>query len=133
MTSILTTAAAYAALVKAQNLQKQKTDADGAGASSPAEGGDKSVSNPAAPPPAGSELEQAMFAALGAGEPDLSSLASFMASSQVQAEGGLGPQVDADLSVESAKLKALQVQQQLGVQSLSIANQSSQSILKLFQ
>jgi len=41
--------------------------------------------------------------------------------------------VDADLNVASTRLQALQVQQQLGVQSLSIANQSSQSILRLFQ
>jgi flagellin len=41
--------------------------------------------------------------------------------------------VDADMTEESTKLQALQVQQQLGVQSLSIANQQSQSILTLFR
>jgi flagellin len=46
---------------------------------------------------------------------------------------GLGSIVDADLAEESAKLQALQVKQQLGVQSLSIANTSSQSILSLFR
>ena len=45
---------------------------------------------------------------------------------------GVGALVDADLNLVSTKLQALQVQQQLGVQSLSIANQSSQMILKLF-
>ncbi|WP_267428453.1 flagellin, partial [Methylobacterium sp. GC_Met_2] len=45
----------------------------------------------------------------------------------------VGILVDADMEDESTKLKALQVQQQLGVQSLSIANQSTQQILSLFR
>lgn len=48
-------------------------------------------------------------------------------------EVGVGNLVDADLAKESARLQALQVQQQLGTQALSIANQSPQSILSLFQ
>jgi flagellin len=46
---------------------------------------------------------------------------------------GIGSLVDADMNEASTRLQALQTQQQLGVQSLSIANQSSQLILKLFQ
>lgn len=46
---------------------------------------------------------------------------------------GVGNLVDADLAVESAKLQALQVQQQLGAQALSIANQAPQVILQLFK
>lgn len=46
---------------------------------------------------------------------------------------GVGNLVDADLAVESAKLQALQVQQQLGAQALSIANQAPQVILQLFR
>lgn len=46
---------------------------------------------------------------------------------------GVGALVDADMNEESTKLQALQVQQQLGVQSLSIANQNSQNILALFK
>ena len=46
---------------------------------------------------------------------------------------GVGNLVDADLAVESAKLQALQVQQQLGVQALGIANSRPQIILSLFQ
>jgi flagellin len=46
---------------------------------------------------------------------------------------GIGTLVDADMNQESTKLQALQVQQQLGIQALSIANSSTQSILKLFQ
>lgn len=46
---------------------------------------------------------------------------------------GLGALIDADLTKESAQLQALQVRQQLGTQALSIANQSPQSLLKLFQ
>ncbi len=46
---------------------------------------------------------------------------------------GLGNLVDADLAEESAKLQALQIKQQLGVQALAIANAGPQSILALFQ
>lgn len=45
---------------------------------------------------------------------------------------GIGNLVDADLALESAKLQSLQIRQQLGVQALSIANASPQSILGLF-
>jgi flagellin len=48
-------------------------------------------------------------------------------------ESGVGSLVDADLAKESARLQALQVQQQLGAQALSIANQSPQVILQLFK
>jgi flagellin len=46
---------------------------------------------------------------------------------------GIGKLVDADMEAESSKLTALQTQQQLAFQSLSIANSSSQSILSLFR
>jgi flagellin len=46
---------------------------------------------------------------------------------------GIGALVDADMNEESTRLQALQVQQQLGIQALSIANSQSQSILRLFQ
>ncbi|WP_035705401.1 flagellin [Niveispirillum irakense] len=46
---------------------------------------------------------------------------------------GIGTLVDANLNEESARLQALQVQQQLGIQALSIANQSPQNILSLFR
>jgi len=46
---------------------------------------------------------------------------------------GVGQLVDADMNAESARLQALQVQQQLGIQALSIANSNSQNILTLFR
>ena len=46
---------------------------------------------------------------------------------------GIGQLVDADMNAESTRLQALQVQQQLGVQALSIANSTPQSILTLFR
>jgi flagellin len=46
---------------------------------------------------------------------------------------GVGALVDADMNEESTRLQALQVQQQLGIQSLSIANQNSQQIMSLFR
>ncbi|MDQ1197584.1 flagellin [Agrobacterium sp. SORGH_AS 787] len=48
-------------------------------------------------------------------------------------KAGISRLVDANMEEESAKLSALQTQQQLAVQSLSIANSSSQSILSLFR
>jgi len=46
---------------------------------------------------------------------------------------GIGRLVDADMNEESTRLKALQTQQQLGIQSLSIANSDAQNILSLFR
>jgi len=57
----------------------------------------------------------------------------FVSSLMGAIERGLGQLVDADMNEESTKLQALQVQAQLGVQALSIANQSSQNILSLFR
>ena len=48
-------------------------------------------------------------------------------------DSGIGRLVDADMNEESTRLKALQTQQQLGIQSLSIANANSQNILSLFR
>ena len=48
-------------------------------------------------------------------------------------ERGVSQLVDADMNAESTKLQALQVQQQLGIQALSIANSGSQNILSLFR
>lgn len=48
-------------------------------------------------------------------------------------KAGIGSLVDADMEEASARLQALQVQQQLGIQSLSIANQAPQNILSLFR
>ena len=48
-------------------------------------------------------------------------------------KSGIGSMVDADMEAASARLQALQVQQQLGVQALSIANQAPQSVLSLFR
>lgn len=48
-------------------------------------------------------------------------------------DSGIGRLVDADMNEESTRLKALQTQQQLGIQSLSIANSSAEGILTLFR
>jgi flagellin len=46
---------------------------------------------------------------------------------------GIGRLVDADMEAESSKLRALQTQQQLGLQSLNIANASYDTVRQLFQ
>ena len=48
-------------------------------------------------------------------------------------KSGVGALVDADMEEASARLQALQTQQQLGIQALSIANQAPQTILALFK
>lgn len=48
-------------------------------------------------------------------------------------KSGIGALIDADMEEASARLQALQVQQQLGIQSLSIANQAPQTLLSLFR
>ena len=90
---------------------------------------------------------QAMIDTLEATQTNLSSTLSTLGSSSrkidAQAEftsklsdvieAGIGNLVDADLAKESAKLQALQVKQQLGVQALSIANQAPQTVISLFR
>ncbi|MEF0942027.1 flagellin N-terminal helical domain-containing protein [Rhizobium sp. BR 362] len=58
---------------------------------------------------------------------------TFASSLSDSIESGVGKLVDADMEQESSKLSALQTQQQLAIQSLSIANSSTQSILSLFR
>ena len=70
---------------------------------------------------------------LGTGSKALGSHATFIQKLQDTIDAGVGNLVDADLAKESAKLQALQTKQQLGVQALSIANQSSSILLGLFR
>jgi flagellin len=79
-----------------------------------------------------SKLETAS-ATVGAAQAQISTQQTFVASMQTNLSNGVSALVDADMNQVSTRLQALQTQQQLGVQSLSIANQSSQMILKLFQ
>jgi flagellin len=58
---------------------------------------------------------------------------TFVTGLRAAIDKGIGQLVDADMNEESTRLQALQVQSQLGIQALSIANQSSQSILSLFR
>jgi flagellin len=69
----------------------------------------------------------------GAGSKRLDAHKRFVSKLQDALNSGIGGMVDADLSKESAKLQASQVKQQLGVQALSIASSSTQSILSLFR
>lgn len=70
---------------------------------------------------------------LGTGIKALERHKIFVAKLSDTLEVGVGNLVDADLAKESARLQSLQVKQRLGIQALSIANQSPQSILSLFQ
>jgi len=70
---------------------------------------------------------------LGTGSKALGSHLQFVNKLQDSIDAGVGNLVDADLAKESAKLQALQTKQQLGVQALSIANQSTSILLGLFR
>ena len=70
---------------------------------------------------------------LGTGSKSIQSHLTFVGKLQDTLDAGVGNLVDADLAKESAKLQALQTKQQLGVQALSIANQSPQVLLSLFR
>jgi flagellin len=70
---------------------------------------------------------------LGAAKNRIDMQKDFVSSLMDSISRGIGQLVDADMNAESTRLQALQVQQQLGVQALSIANASSQTILALFR
>ncbi|SFR00625.1 flagellin [Poseidonocella sedimentorum] len=72
-------------------------------------------------------------AALGSAEKRVGIQNDFVGKLTDSLKSGIGSLVDADMEETSARLQALQVQQQLGVQSLSIANQAPQTILSLFR
>jgi len=79
------------------------------------------------------DLADDKLAALGASATGIEIQSQFTTSLINVVEEGIGNLVDADLAEESAKLQALQVQQQLSVQSLAIANSAPSLVLDLFQ
>jgi flagellin len=74
----------------------------------------------------------AAMSSLGDQANEIQSQASFVAQLSDTFNTGIGNLVDADMAQEAAKLQALQVQQQLGVQALSVANSAPAAILALF-
>jgi len=72
-------------------------------------------------------------AALGASAKRIEGQGEFVGKVMDAMKSGIGALVDADMEETSARLQALQVQQQLATQSLSIANQAPQAILSLFR
>jgi flagellin len=72
-------------------------------------------------------------AAFGSAQGRMQTQSEFVGKIMDGLTAGIGALVDADMEAASAKLQALQVQQQLGVQALSIANQQPQNILALFR
>ena len=70
---------------------------------------------------------------LGAAASNIDLQSTYTSSLSSSLTSGVGSLVDADMNEVSTRLSALQTQQQLGVQALSVANQNSQLILKLFQ
>lgn len=72
-------------------------------------------------------------ASFGSSQSRIDLQAGFISKLTDSLKTGIGSLVDADLEAASARLQALQVQQQLGIQSLAIANQAPQSVLSLFR
>ncbi|MBM2322021.1 MULTISPECIES: flagellin [Marivita] len=72
-------------------------------------------------------------ASFGSAQGRIETQSNFISSLTDSLKSGIGTLVDADMEEASARLQALQVQQQLGVQALSIANQAPQSLLSLFR
>ncbi|KQU64773.1 flagellin [Aminobacter sp. DSM 101952] len=70
---------------------------------------------------------------LGAAKNRIELQKAFTSSLMDSIDRGVGQLVDADMNKESTRLQAIQVQQQLGIQALSIANGNSQTILSLFR
>lgn len=73
------------------------------------------------------------LARLGTGSRSLEIQNTFIGKIQDATEAGIGNLVDADLAKESSRLQALQVQQQLGIQALSIANSAPSALLGFFR
>jgi flagellin len=71
--------------------------------------------------------------ALGASAKRISDQNDFVSKLTDAMKSGIGTLVDTDMEESSARLKALQTQQQLGVQALSIANQAPQALMQLFR
>ncbi|MEE4119502.1 MAG: flagellin, partial [Paracoccaceae bacterium] len=72
-------------------------------------------------------------ASFGSAQGRIQTQMDFVSSLSDALKTGIGALVDTNMEEASARLQALQVQQQLGVQSLSIANQAPQTILALFR
>lgn len=72
-------------------------------------------------------------AAFGSVQGRIDTQASFVSKLTDALKAGIGSMVDADMEEASARLQALQVQQQLATQALSIANQAPQNVLSLFR
>ncbi len=100
---------------------------------------DINVAGAAAAQTALNDVNQALsavtnYAALiGATQDRMTTANTFNTALMTNYSNGVAGMVDADMNTASTQLQALQTQEQLGIQSLSIANQNAALILKLFQ
>lgn len=72
-------------------------------------------------------------AALGASASRIEQQSEFVSKVTSAMKSGIGSLVDTNMEEASARLKALQTQQQLGVQALSIANSAPETLQQLFR
>lgn len=124
--------------IKSTNLTSASTDANGANIASIATAPTGATAAADAQTRLG-EIDTVLnnvssaLSALGTGSKQLETQTSFVSKLQDAMEAGIGNLVDADLAKESSKLQALQTKQQLGIQALSIANQTTSTVLSLFR
>ncbi|MGN0931679.1 flagellin N-terminal helical domain-containing protein [Falsigemmobacter intermedius] len=109
----------------------QVTTAPGA----PLTGADLETARNAILTAANTELKAAITAAtdLGLSEKSVETQQEYLKKLTDTIDTGVGAMVDADMEAEAARLQALQVQQQLATQALSIANQAPQNLVSLFR
>ncbi|RRH75774.1 flagellin N-terminal helical domain-containing protein [Falsigemmobacter faecalis] len=107
-------------------------DADGTAITDPADLEEKRVEMLKT---ANAQLEKATSAStqLGLSEKSIENQQKFLKKVVDTIDTGVGAMVDADMESEAARLQALQVQQQLATQALSIANQAPQNLVSLFR
>jgi len=136
MIQTVATVATGNAATKYDLLGSQATPGTGLGAAAPK---NASIANEIDAKDVMNALEQAKATmatnlnTLGSASRQVDSQLTFTSKLGDAIKSGIGTLVDADLAAESANLQALQLKQQLGVQALSIANQSPQSISSLFR
>lgn len=79
------------------------------------------------------DTAKAAAASFGSAQSRIDAQAAFVSKQADSLKTGMGALIDADMEEASARLTALQTQQQLGVQALSIANSAPQNVLSLFK
>jgi flagellin len=121
----------FAAIAK--DFETRATSTDATGDTPPQIEGEKYLSNVLTLADTATKASVDAATSLGQSEKSIERQQEFLTKLSDNLDSGVGAMVDANMEEEAARLQALQVQQQLASQSLSIANQAPQNILSLFR